>query len=244
MDKNWIIKPICPDAIFTDREDVFDLFWKTITGAPKLTTISTAFVGLRRFGKSEIFRRAFNKAYFEQDKVVPIYYNFEGKNLVSKGFAPDYFFNFLRQYFGFLKKDPSIAMGKEISLSYYQNLAQELQDEGAEKILHWWSQCSNEDDFMEIAIKGPKLVTDFNENFIVVFLDEFQDVIKIRNSDGLDPDAVGRYQEAVEVPHCPHFITGSTGLCLPKYVLISGEMLGGQNPPYKDSMAETMTVAN
>ncbi|MDI6794797.1 MAG: hypothetical protein QME81_18350, partial [bacterium] len=63
-------------------------------------------------------------------------------------------------------------------------------------------------------------------------LDEFQDVIKIRNSDGLDPDAVGRYQEAVEVPHCPHLITGSALTLILKDILGRGPLYGRFMPEY------------
>lgn len=232
VNKNWVIKPTCPDEIFTNREDVLDFLWGKVIDTSRLRTISTAFIGLRRFGKSELFRRIFNKAYLEQDRVVPIYYNFQGKILVSSQFTPDYFFNFLRQYFGFLRKDRDITTGKSISgnpTAYFLELAKEEKDEGALEVIERYMAAESrgdEDEMLEMAIKGPKLVTDYNENFIIVFLDEFQDVLKIRRRDGIDPNAVGRYQEAVEVMNCPHVITGSALTLILKDILSRGALYG------------------
>ena len=74
----WIIKPLAPDEIYTDRAEFLEYFYETARKAATRRTMSTVLLGRRRMGKTEIFRRVVNQLFFEQDPhdpnaVVPVY---------------------------------------------------------------------------------------------------------------------------------------------------------------------------
>lgn len=104
MDK-WILKTISDD-LFTDREDWLDYLYgygvKLGEGKP---FGSIAILGLRRLGKTELFRRVYNLLFFKQDKVVPIFWTYESKNLINPDFSFIYLENFLKQYFSFKNRE-------------------------------------------------------------------------------------------------------------------------------------------
>lgn len=57
-------------------------------------------------------------------------------------------------------------------------------------------------------------------------LDEFQHVIEIRDEEGGNPNALGRYQYAVESRLCPHLVTGSAVTLLTKDIIGRGSLFG------------------
>jgi putative NIF3 family GTP cyclohydrolase 1 type 2 len=59
-----------------------------------------------------------------------------------------------------------------------------------------------------------------------IMLDEFQEVMKIRYSDGKQADGVGLYQWAVEGRKCPHIVTGSAIRLITQEVLGTGALFG------------------
>ncbi|MDI6793272.1 MAG: ATP-binding protein [bacterium] len=231
----WLFRPNCPDELFTDREDWLKFLYQQAVEAKKLRTTSTALIGLRRLGKTELFRRVHTKLFWEQDEVVPIYFTFEGKDLVSKDFAEVYLRNFLHQYIA--KRTNNIRYFQEgASLEKLLSLSQEMKDEGLLMVLRRYKKLKEieeeqstignyaENSLLELAINAPRYIADESEVTVVVFVDEFQEVIKIRNSNGNDPNAVGMYQNAVEGLTCPHFITGSSMTLIMKDILEKGPL--------------------
>ncbi len=67
----WIIRPLVPEAVYTDRAEFLDYFYKTALKAATRRTMSTVLLGRRRMGKTEIFRRVVNRLFFEQDPKDP-----------------------------------------------------------------------------------------------------------------------------------------------------------------------------
>lgn len=125
----WLFRPSCPDELFTDREDWLKFLYQQAVDAKKLRTTSTALIGLRRLGKTELFRRVHTKLFWEQDDVVPIYFTFEGKSLVGREFAEVYLWNSLNQYIA--KRTNNIDFfNNGISLDELFSLSQEMKDEG------------------------------------------------------------------------------------------------------------------
>jgi DNA-binding CsgD family transcriptional regulator len=72
-------------------------------------TFSTAMVGQRRLGKTAVLEQVYNRLFWEQDEVVPIYFTFEAQPTTSTEFAWAYFTNFLQQYVAFRLKDDALA---------------------------------------------------------------------------------------------------------------------------------------
>jgi len=65
-----------PADEFTDRRELIDrlLWWAAQT--PRDITPSTAIVGPRRLGKTAVLEQVYNRLFWEQDAVVPIYFSF------------------------------------------------------------------------------------------------------------------------------------------------------------------------
>ncbi len=84
MQKNtpWAIKTLVPDEVYTDRQEYMDYFYKYALKSATRRSRSMVLLGMRRMGKTEIFKRVVNRLFFEQDlkdpaAVVPVYYSLE-----------------------------------------------------------------------------------------------------------------------------------------------------------------------
>ena len=86
------IKTLVPDEIYTDRKELLDLFYNEALKAATRRTVSMVLLGQRRMGKTEIFKRAVNRLFFEQDyknpcAVVPAYYKFPDNITVIRRYS-------------------------------------------------------------------------------------------------------------------------------------------------------------
>ncbi len=113
QNKKWAIEPLVPEAIYTDRKEFIDSFYRAALRAKSRRTISTVLLGQRRMGKTEIFKRVVNRLFFEQDHqdpnaAIPVYYQFPEMTSGPKNFALEYIENFIRWYAAFRLRDPEI----------------------------------------------------------------------------------------------------------------------------------------
>ncbi|HLC16844.1 MAG TPA: hypothetical protein VJL89_11535 [Thermodesulfovibrionia bacterium] len=74
----------------------------------------------------------------------------------------------------------------------------------------------------ELALIGPRTVSDVDNSTIVMFLDEFQN----SRTPHLKYDLLGFMQQAVEALTCPHFVTGSAMSMLGREILGRGSLFG------------------
>lgn len=77
----WVVRPLVPEEVYTDREEFLEYFYKTALLAGTRRTMSTVLLGQRRMGKTEIFKRVVNRLFFSQnpkhpEAVVPVYFSF------------------------------------------------------------------------------------------------------------------------------------------------------------------------
>lgn len=236
MEKRKVI-PIfqtVPKDEFTDREDIIQGLYKRAIDTPRGLTRSTAVIGRRRLGKTAVLEEVYNRLFWLQDEVIPIYFNFEGKPDKSTEFAVEYFRNFLVQYTAFRMKNNNLI--KEIvNLEQAIELARSLQEEGIESAIKGFLssyQYNYLHGILETAIWAPRQVMDHHRMYelpkisLFVMLDEFQDVLKIYYSNGSSADTVGLYQWAVEGRLAPHIITGSAVSLITQEVLGTGPLFG------------------
>ena len=228
-----------PTDEFTDREEVISLLVQRAISTPRDITFSTAIVGQRRLGKSSVMEHVYNRLFWEQEQVVPIYFSFEAKPTTSTKFAEAYFTNFLRQYTAFRLKDDELARldNQRVDLNKVVALAESLKPDPIANYAGAMQYKLGSDNFslhdkLESAIYLPRRVMEYNrarflpETPIFVMLDEFQDVLRIHYSDGKPADTVGLYQWAVEGRKCPHFVTGSAVRLITQEVLGTGALFG------------------
>ncbi len=52
----WAIETLAPEAIYTDRKEFINSFYRAALRAKSRRTISTVLLGRKRMGKTEIFK--------------------------------------------------------------------------------------------------------------------------------------------------------------------------------------------
>ncbi|MCP4109374.1 MAG: hypothetical protein GY749_28265 [Desulfobacteraceae bacterium] len=239
--KNMIFKTLSDD-LFTDRDDWTDYLYNMgISLGNGRSMGSTAIVGLRRLGKTELFKRAYNSLFFGQDKVVPLFWTFEGKKLINPPFSKKYLQNFLRQYFAFRNKAEYEEIFEYDLPQLFDYGLNNDKSKGIGHVIRIFSNQMRSDgisEMLSIAVNAPRTVSDRNDEQIIVFIDEFQEVVKLADTDGYSSFCLGMYQEAVESLDCPHVITGSSKSLMLYDILRTGPLYGRFFLKYIEGMDE------
>ncbi|MDM8525956.1 hypothetical protein QUF80_21490 [Desulfococcaceae bacterium HSG8] len=213
---DWVVKPIVPKEVYTDREEFLGYFYKAALAAAERRTVSTVLLGNRRMGKTEIFKRVVNRLFFGQapgdpKAVVPVYYSFPDAPRDDRSFAKDYLENFMRYYVAFLTGQPELVImePKEDRLLSLVEKARPLFpfSKTLDWMMDWHDSIVKRGTYLpqQDAVEIPRRVSDFDDSTIVMFLDEFQNTLMPH----YDFEILGYMQKAVESPTCPHFVTGS-----------------------------------
>jgi len=224
-----VLETLVPEAVYTDRKDHIDYFYNAAINAITRRTMSTVLLGQRRMGKTEIFKRVVNCLFFKQDHdekvVIPVFFQFPDVFVNRKDFALKYVDNFLRWFAAFkLKRPILIKEPRNINtfIQFFENNIQVTQ--GIHLAIDLIKAIL--DDGVVIpeqqAIMLPKDVAFYDDITIAMFLDEFQNT----RMPHLNFDIVGFFQEAVESPRCPHFVTGSAMRILQDEILGTGALYG------------------
>ena len=117
----YAIRPIVPEPVFTDRKEHLDYLVQAALKAVDRRTTSIVLLGQRRMGKTEIFKRAVNRLFFDQEhyadihrSVIPVFYSFRDNQMDKADFAIEYVENFLRWYAGFRLHDDMIPQQESL----------------------------------------------------------------------------------------------------------------------------------
>jgi hypothetical protein len=229
----FVVRPLVPAEVYTDREEFIDYFYNAALEAAGRRTMSTVLLGHRRMGKTEIFKRVVNRLFFEQnpkdpDAVVPVYYSFPEMPLDPEKFAIEYLENFFRYYVGFYASQPELIIkkvkGQELlsKMKEYRPLLPFT--EMLDAALSWYREMENGRVPIphQTALEGPRTVSDVDDTTIAVFIDEFQNARMPQHNF----DIVGLFQQAVESPTCPHFVTGSAMSIISREIIGRGSLFG------------------
>ncbi len=229
----WVVRPVVPEEVYTDRQEFLDYFYKAALEAAHRRTMSTVLLGQRRMGKTEIFKRVVNRLFFEQDPkspdaVIPVYYSFPDVYKDDRSFGKKYLENFMRYYVGFLTRQPELVTenlkGKKLLSKIEESRSLFSFGRTLDLILEWYDEIETGDSFLphQDALEVPRRVADLDDSTIAVFLDEFQNTRLPQYSF----EIVGYMQEAVESPTCPHFVTGSAMSILAREIIGRGSLFG------------------
>jgi len=227
--KQFAIKPITPEEIFTNRKQQIDDFYLYALNAVKRKTMSTVLLGHRRMGKSEIFKRVVNRLFFEQDMsrpyCIPVFYEFPDTFSDRNEFAINYVSNFLRWYTSFVLQDTRLLekpanikqliqiISEKIPITYGLEFTIDLLNELLLKNITIPEQQ---------ALRIPSVVANRDDITIVMFLDEFQNT----NLPQYNFNIIGHLKEAIESINSPHFVTGSAMSMLSDEILGKGVLYG------------------
>ena len=228
MTRNWAIKPLVSEEVYTDRQEFLDYLFKAALKAKTRRTGSTVLLGQRRMGKTEIFKRVVNRLFFEQDHkdplaVVPVYYSFPDTFENRWDFAIKYVENFIRWYVAFRLRDPKILLENKVERLQLKDIIQTKLDGFQNTFKYLESLIAQQVAIPEqSALLLLRHISDYDDSTIVMFLDEFQNTRRPQHHF----DIVGYMQEAVESPTCPHFVTGSSMSILAREILGRGSLFG------------------
>ncbi len=228
--EQWIIRQVVPEEIYTDRTEFIDSYFNAALDAIRRRAMSSVLLGQRRMGKTEIFKRVVNRLYSEQDHtdpnaVVPVYYIFPEEVIDRKDFSLNYIENFIRYYAAFRTGDPdflSLPKGlfpliavveKRMKITKGFSVAIDL----ANAVFKDHVVSPDKE-----AVGLPREVSDLDDTTIVMFLDEFQNT-RLPNENF---SVTGYFQDAVESPTCPHFVTGSALSILSDDLIGRGALYG------------------
>ncbi len=226
----WAVKPLVPAEVYTDRQEYLDYFYQAALNAIGRRTMSTVLLGQRRMGKTEIFKRVVNRLFFEQDHndpqaAVPVYFSFPDEVISRKNFALEYVENFIRWYAAFRLRNLDLLKEPESRQDLLEFVQQQLPiSRGFNLALGLISAIEKGGVTLpeQRALNLPRTVSDWDDNTIVMFLDEFQNT----HLPEYNFRVVGFMQNAVESPTCPHFVTGSTMSILTQEILGRGALYG------------------
>ncbi len=237
---------IISDEIFTDRQEFLDRWFQRILGTPRLAMMSHALIGRRRMGKTEVLLRLFNRLFWEQDEVTPVYANLEDMAKTGVAFARDYFANFLRHYFAFRHKDEHERF-LDLKLGDLLDLAQQNGPSGLQRVATRFRAFLDEPiDLMRVALEGARDVSDLDQTPIVFLVDEFQRILDVDTTEAGKPDILALFKPGVEGLLCPNLITGSAVTLFTRQILGTGplflrfkvERFGGLEGYYGIELAE------
>ncbi len=251
MGGRYIFPPSCLDELFTDRDEEMEKLYRFGEEAALWRTPSVALIGLRRLGKTELFKRVHARLFFEQDAVAPVFFSFQGASPHSAPLAEEYLREFLRQYLSFTSGKDWEVLG--LGLNALLDLAERQGPPFSDRIVPQFRNARLDYDegwMLAVAFEAPRTVADTLERPIVMFLDEFELVLEVRNRDGTDPSALGKYQVAVESLRCPHIIPGSAMTLVLRDVVGSGPLYGrlmvehirGLHPVYGAELARRLAA--
>jgi AAA+ ATPase superfamily predicted ATPase len=112
---------VCPEGEFFDRADELGHIMERAAGEVRLPGIYLA--GRRWTGKTELLRRAHAGLFWDQAKVVPVYYQFR-PNAEPMSLAEDYLKELLKQSLAFLRRDPQV-IARSLSLENIEAMLRE-----------------------------------------------------------------------------------------------------------------------
>ena len=92
---------------FVGQKEQLDRMWRNLVRLSKLRGSNVVMIGTKRLGKTRLFLRFYNVTFWYQDVVVPLYYCFPNKKTGIEELVRDMAETFIKQWMGFVFKDPS-----------------------------------------------------------------------------------------------------------------------------------------
>jgi hypothetical protein len=224
------IKTIVPQEVYTDREEFLSYYFNAAMDAKTRRTMSSVLLGMRRMGKSEIFKRVVNRLFFEQDHqdpnaAIPVFFQFPDETITRDSFALEYVVNFIRWYVAFKLRNVEILSKPKKNENLLKLIDKKIEMTSGFSVAIDLLDAIIDNDTVnpaKEAIHLPRTVSDLDDSTIIMFIDEFQN----SRMPQYDFSVTGFYQEACESPTCPHFVTGSAMTILSMELVGTGALFG------------------
>ncbi|MEM7535595.1 MAG: hypothetical protein AAF639_25690 [Chloroflexota bacterium] len=221
---NQPLKPLeeIAEQSFVNRQEHLEYFWKWGNSIPTPRGSSVAFAGLRRTGKTAILHRVFNRLFYEQDVVMPVFITFEPYlyrpgMITTYEFAEYYCQSYLNCYCAFHYRRPDL-LRDPLDIDGLHQFAQDRQDKIVLDITQKYYSMRNgklnsyrSTNLANWIINIPRARAGINNIPTAMFIDEFQIL-----ADVYDPDhdrvipLTNHYQKASESQVAPMVVSGSS----------------------------------
>ncbi|HHN93863.1 MAG TPA: ATP-binding protein, partial [Anaerolineae bacterium] len=222
--------------LFVDREQELALFWEWATSIPNPALSSLALIGRRRTGKTAILVKLFNRLFWEQERVLPVFISFAhylnlDRAITGFEFAEEYFSGYLRCYLAFRHREPMLVRRKA-GLEELRGFADEKQDEFALELLHRYdgsvqSATRMTHSLVQWVINFPLGSAAIGDLPTAIIVDEFQVLTDVYDPlQGVHHDLTDSFQWAVDTKWAPLLVSGSAVSLLVRQAL--GGMLSGR----------------
>ena len=203
--------------LFTGRQKELAYFLKWISQIKEGKSKSTAILARRKIGKTALMERLFNITFYNNDGVIPFYYEVKEGKKWSVDFCKDFFLTFIYQYIAFkTRKAGYFGVEKRNTL---EGAKQAAVKEGLDYLTGIISDVENairneEIDNLWLYVRdAPKTIAESMNEFIVQMIDEFQflnseiywDKAKTNRAD----DFAAGYLSTAESKVAPLIVSGS-----------------------------------
>ena len=166
-----------PD-LFTGRKQELAYFLKWITNIKERKSQSTAMLARRKMGKTALMERLFNITFFNNNGVIPFYYEIKENDIWIVDFCQDFFLTFIYQYMSFKTRKPEYLKPEE--KSDFEKVSAIAKKEGLDYLIGIIESAAHAvahekiDILWNIVREAPQTIAFRQKEFIVQMIDEFQ----------------------------------------------------------------------
>ncbi|MCP4347306.1 MAG: ATP-binding protein [Desulfobacterales bacterium] len=237
--------------LFVDRHKELEICWKWVHDIPLRHLNSFAFVGRRRTGKTAILVKFFNKLFWEQDRVIPVFISFaryldRREAITYYDFAREYFLGYMKSYLAFWYKEPTL-MGRDYEYNSLRSFVRQAGNWYANDLFEQYEGLLADNTIVaahalaQWVINFPMAKARIRKMPTAIIIDEFQIL-----TDAYDPkqnvhhDLTDSFQQASETKWAPLLISGSAVTLLIEEAL-SGLLAGRVDSWHLDPLSREYT---
>ena len=222
--------------LFVDRHYELDMFWKWATSIPRRMGNSYVLVGRRRTGKTAILVKLFNRLFYEQEAVLPVYISFarymdRKEPITSFDFAHEYFTGYVGCYLAFRHRRPAL-LRQRLDLQQLRRFARQAQDEYVLDLCRQYDESVADSTvtphgLVQWVIHLPMGQAAVRNVPTAMIVDEFQVLTNVYDPvQEIYHDVTDSFQWAVETRWAPMLVSGSAVTLLVEQALTG--MLSGR----------------
>ncbi|MEM7531621.1 MAG: restriction endonuclease [Chloroflexota bacterium] len=228
------------EGMFTDREEEMASLMSWVNEVTDKYGRSRALVSHRRYGKTSIMERFYNRLFWERTDVMPFYFELKENTIWIRQLVEDYFFMFMRQFLAYRTNDADLAFERPVSLEDLHDLAKKLDETIILEFFSYWEDLKKKDEWTPGEIQTvfhnlPHMVAARTGLGIIVMFDEFQRLDQVLYYDKAltrkGHKYTGSFATAAESSRAPMLIAGSQVTILTDEAL-SGAMIGRVGAKY------------
>ena len=201
--------------LFTGRKKELTFLMNWVDKIKLRLSKSMAIISRRKTGKTALLQRLFN-ILFQNNTVIPFYYEIREKQYNLIDFSINYFFTFIYQYLAYKLKEKKYL--SYIEIGSFEN-ASNLAKKGGFDFIHTYIQnverlSKEKTELVWDAVReAPRTIAAFYDEGILQIIDEFQLINKMIYRDNDMKQCInnmaGSYLHTSEYKHAPMLVAGS-----------------------------------